>query len=99
VPKSWARGWLAAGLLLAFLTTATLALLGVWLWARRRGRGAPAAAPKADAAPVAFACPGCGHGLKVKAELAGKKGKCPKCGHVLLVPRPGGADQKSLPAR
>jgi hypothetical protein len=78
----------AAGLLIG------LALLGGWLLTRRgrRGSGAPVADTVVRRKPpvplVSFACPGCGHGLKVKAELAGKKGKCPKCGHVLLVPAP-----------
>ncbi len=35
---------------------------------------------------IEFQCLGCGKQLKVKDEVAGKKGKCPKCGAVLLVP-------------
>ena len=38
-----------------------------------------------------FACPGCGRGLKVKGEAAGRKGKCPHCGHALTVPAAAGA--------
>ena len=35
---------------------------------------------------VTFACPGCGKSIKVRDELAGKKGKCPGCGAILTVP-------------
>jgi len=35
---------------------------------------------------IAFPCPGCGKGLKVKDELAGKKGKCPHCQQPVTVP-------------
>src|SRR5262249_29472534 len=31
-------------------------------------------------------CESCGRNLKVKDELAGKKGKCPGCGRVLPIP-------------
>ena len=34
------------------------------------------------------ACPGCRRVLKIKEELAGRKGKCPHCGHALTVPAP-----------
>jgi serine/threonine protein kinase len=36
---------------------------------------------------IAFRCPGCGAQLKVKDELAGKKGKCPSCSHSTKVPQ------------
>jgi uncharacterized protein DUF1583 len=95
-PKTRSKGWLAAAAIIGVLVV--VAFLGAWLLARRARRAgkapAPAAVPDtlvqpaAAAAPLQFACPGCGHGLKVKAELAGKKGKCPKCGHVLFVPAP-----------
>ena len=35
---------------------------------------------------IQFNCPTCGHGLRVKTELAGKKGKCLKCGQAVVVP-------------
>jgi serine/threonine protein kinase len=40
---------------------------------------------------IAFRCPGCGAQLKVKDELAGKRGKCPACSHSTEVPQPAGA--------
>ncbi|HJT78069.1 MAG TPA: hypothetical protein VJ739_12770, partial [Gemmataceae bacterium] len=91
-PQPAPKGWLAAAVLIGLLVA--LAFLGVLLLGRRRRPAGIAPAPGASAQPeaaaalVTFACPGCGHGLKVKAELAGKKGKCPKCGNVLLVPAP-----------
>src|SRR6267378_7320569 len=39
-----------------------------------------------------FSCPHCRKGIRVKEELAGKKGKCPACHQVLTIPtvaRPG----------
>ncbi len=86
------KGWLAAAGIIGLLIVPTL--LGAWLLARRRRRAGKAPAPDAQAGPgvaagpVSFTCPGCGHGLKVKAELAGKKGKCPQCGKAVLVPGP-----------
>ena len=38
-------------------------------------------------AMISLTCPGCRRTLRVKEELAGKKGKC-SCGHVMTVPRP-----------
>src|SRR5271154_5359290 len=35
---------------------------------------------------ISFNCPSCRQNLKVKDELAGKKGKCPRCAQPLLVP-------------
>ncbi len=35
---------------------------------------------------ITFPCPGCGQKLKVKDELAGKKGKCPHCQQAVPVP-------------
>ena len=35
---------------------------------------------------ISFACPACNKQLKVKDELAGKKGKCPGCGKPVMVP-------------
>jgi eukaryotic-like serine/threonine-protein kinase len=43
---------------------------------------------------IAFPCPGCGQMLKLRAELAGKKGKCPFCKRVVDVP----ADLAAVPA-
>jgi hypothetical protein len=49
------------------------------------------------AAPVllTFSCPGCGKTLKVKGELAGKKGKCPHCQQAVRVPAK--SDAATLP--
>jgi hypothetical protein len=78
-----------------------LALLNGWLLARRRRHTAPvpvtAGRSKPLVPPVCYPCPGCGHALRVKAELAGKKVRCPRCNTVQLVPatapvgRPGSA--------
>ena len=38
---------------------------------------------------IQFACPSCGHLLKVKDEVAGKKGKCFKCQQAIQVPATG----------
>ena len=38
--------------------------------------------------PISFRCPACKKGLKVKAELAGKKVKCRQCAKVIVVPVP-----------
>ncbi len=48
---------------------------------------------------VSFACPSCGKTFRVKAELAGKKGKCQKCGKPVVVPVavPPASDQKTAP--
>lgn len=35
---------------------------------------------------VRFACHGCGKGLNIKTELAGKRGKCPDCGLRFRIP-------------
>ena len=37
--------------------------------------------------PISFRCPHCNGALKVKEELAGKRGKCPHCGQSMTVPR------------
>jgi Zn-dependent protease with chaperone function len=36
--------------------------------------------------PIAFACPHCGHGLRLPEHYAGRRGKCPKCQNVLPIP-------------
>jgi hypothetical protein len=36
---------------------------------------------------ISFRCGHCGKDLKVKEQLAGKKGKCPGCGRPLAVPQ------------
>lgn len=36
--------------------------------------------------PISVTCPECKHTLKVKDELAGKRGKCPKCQTTILIP-------------
>jgi hypothetical protein len=40
------------------------------------------------AAPIEVKCWQCGKSMKVKAELAGKKGKCPVCGKIINIPDP-----------
>ncbi len=35
---------------------------------------------------ISVQCPGCKSRLKVRQEMAGRKGKCPKCGTVVEVP-------------
>lgn len=35
---------------------------------------------------ITFACPSCGHPLRVAAEKAGQRGKCIKCGVALTIP-------------
>ena len=42
--------------------------------------------------PITVTCEGCGKKLRVKDELAGRKGKCPACGTVLVIPQPASAD-------
>src|SRR5947209_4117206 len=39
-----------------------------------------------DSAVIVFTCTSCSKQLKVKDELAGKKGKCPSCGTQTTVP-------------
>ena len=39
-------------------------------------------------APIEIKCLQCGKQMKVKAILAGKKGKCPVCGKVINIPDP-----------
>jgi predicted RNA-binding Zn-ribbon protein involved in translation (DUF1610 family) len=93
-PGRRASGWLTAAGIIGLLTA--LAFLSLLLLACRTRRAAAAGTPAPDtgakpppaASPVAFACPSCGHVLKVKAELSGKRGKCPKCGNLFLVPAP-----------
>jgi hypothetical protein len=87
--------WLRVAGLLGLLLL--LVLLGLVTWLRRRrrlagltpelGQGANRGAQPGASAPfVSLACPGCGKYLKVKAELAGKKGKCPHCGQAVAIP-------------
>jgi WD40 repeat protein len=45
---------------------------------------------------ISFACPSCGHALKVKDHLAGKRGKCPDCRAAVLIPGPT-ADGPAVP--
>jgi uncharacterized protein (TIGR03067 family) len=52
--------------------------------------GAPAAAE------IRLVCSGCGKGLKIKADMAGKKAKCPHCQAVLAVPAASTAEPSSL---
>ena len=52
--------------------------------------GSPPRKPKASAPsaddPIKVECDACGRQLKVKAKLAGRKGKCPDCGSSITVP-------------
>jgi hypothetical protein len=41
--------------------------------------------PPAPVAPVTFACPACGKGVKAKGEMIGKKVKCPHCKQVVCA--------------
>lgn len=64
------------------------------------GSAAPAAATAAE--PILVKCQ-CGGKLKIKAALAGKKGKCPACGTTFTVPTPPSKDgakenEKTCPA-
>jgi hypothetical protein len=95
--KARSTGWLPAAALLGLVIALPLLVgLGVVL-SVRRGRlpekgpactpAAPTPAePKAAPASVSFPCSGCGKVLKVRAALAGKKGKCPHCAAVVLIP-------------
>src|SRR5438105_4380272 len=46
---------------------------------------------------IVFPCPICGKELKVKGDLAGKRGKCPFCKSKVAVP-PSGVSSASTPA-
>ncbi len=50
---------------------------------------------------IDFACPQCGHKLRVKEDRAGQKGKCPHCNAALVVPTPSGvvAEAGAVPPR
>jgi hypothetical protein len=85
VAKSGGTGWLAVPALAGLVIALTL---GVWLYLRQSGRAARVPAR----APTPVACPGCGKGLKVKAELAGKKVKCPQCGQGVPIPHAGAGE-------
>ena len=37
---------------------------------------------------IQFECPNCSRPIKVKPELAGRKGKCPGCQSILVIPAP-----------
>jgi hypothetical protein len=47
--------------------------------------------------PINFNCPHCQKPLKVKDELAGKKGPCPACKKLLTVPQPAAAPKAAAP--
>jgi serine/threonine protein kinase len=68
---------------------------------RLRGlRSSAAGAQKAPGQPtILVTCPGCGKGLKVKAAMAGKKGKCPHCQAAITGPSAAspGADERTVP--
>jgi hypothetical protein len=81
------RGWLLIAVGIgALIALASLVTVGLAILLRRRRPGShdKAAAVQAlgpvTTEPITFTCPSCGKGLKVRAELAGKKVKCPHCG-------------------
>jgi hypothetical protein len=80
-PSAWRR--LAVPLALVFGLGLVAAAA---IYAVRRRRARPAAAPPAEALAV-FPCGLCDKSLKVKATLVGRKVKCPGCGAVTEVPR------------
>ena len=48
---------------------------------------------------ISFACPKCGHLVRIGAEAAGKQVKCPECGHSARVPKSFGrkvSDEKPM---
>ena len=47
--------------------------------------------------PITVTCEGCGKTLKVKEELAGKRGKCPACGALLTIPGGSAEDLEDSP--
>jgi hypothetical protein len=47
--------------------------------------------------PINFSCPNCHKLLRVKDELAGKKGPCPHCKQLVTVPKPSAAQVTPLP--
>ncbi|HKI37078.1 MAG TPA: protein kinase [Gemmataceae bacterium] len=96
-PAPRSRKWLVAAGTAGLLITVSL-MIPLLVWLRgRRGRRAEEALPAAAvpdrpaktaavASPISFPCPGCGKGLKAKANLAGKKVKCPQCHEAVFVP-------------
>jgi hypothetical protein len=47
--------------------------------------------------PINFNCPNCHQPLRVRDELAGKKGPCPHCKKLVTVPKPSAAQATPLP--
>jgi hypothetical protein len=94
---AWSKAWLSAALVVGLLLTLPLA---VWLWAGRRRRAVAPEPARAGAAapPVAFPCPGCGHNIRARPELAGKRVKCPRCARAVRVPG-AGAEEAGPTAR
>jgi serine/threonine protein kinase len=99
------RGWLAAAGALGLVILLTA--LGVWLVVRRSRRGGAEPSPALvnpglvrgeEAPPIPFRCPGCGQGLRARAELAGKKVKCRHCGQAVLVPAIRSAGEAGRPS-
>jgi hypothetical protein len=37
---------------------------------------------------IEFACPHCGHAIKIQEQFAGRRGKCAGCGKPIMVPQP-----------
>ncbi len=46
---------------------------------------------------IAFKCPICDHGYKVRDEMASKRAKCPKCDSVIVVPAVGADAVQKFP--
>ncbi len=85
--RSGVLGWLLGAVALLVVGGSI-----AWLQPRRKQQRA-AESVQREPAPIeskegtiSFRCTGCERALKVKPELAGKKGKCPQCGHAILVP-------------
>jgi WD40 repeat protein len=59
----------------------------------------PGAAKAVDTDRIQVACPGCRKTFKVKAALAGKKGKCPQCQAMITVPSAAApaVDERTVP--
>jgi hypothetical protein len=92
-PASYIWLVVAIGLAAVLLIAASVGVLFLLLRRRRVEAAPPRATVEAPADPapamsamIAFACPGCGKNLKVKAQLAGKKVKCPGCGKPAAAP-------------
>jgi internalin A len=89
--------WVAGSLVLL----AGVGLIG-WLqpWRRKPNEvvKSQSASAAAGAGHITVRCTGCERNLKVKAELAGRKGKCPQCGQVVAIPVGANVERTSVTA-